>query len=107
MTAAQSTAQTIIKFLKDNDQYDQLPAITEILQKEAWRSQEISVISAVELDKKEREELEKTLFKKWDEHEITFSVDESLLSGMVIRFQNQLLDLSGTNSLNQLSQALK
>ncbi|MEI6478069.1 MAG: F0F1 ATP synthase subunit delta [bacterium] len=107
MTLPESTAQTIVKFLKDNGQYDQLPAITEILQKEAIRSQRISIISAVAVPEKERKELEATLFKKWGEHETGYTVDESLLSGMLIRYQNQLLDLTGKGSLTQLSQALK
>lgn len=107
MQPAQSIASSIIDFLKHNEQYDQLSEIADILQKESYRSKAITVISAVDLSKSEQTELQTTLVTKWGEHPIVFTVDPLIISGMVIRFQDQVIDMSGKNSLNQLASNLK
>ena len=107
MSAATSIAETIISHLKKEGQYDMLPAVVDVLQKEVFRSKTITIISAAPLEDKDETALKKMLFEKWGEHELAMTVDPTLLSGLIIRFQDQLIDMSGKNSLNQLAHALK
>jgi F0F1-type ATP synthase delta subunit len=83
-----------------------LPDIALSLSREADRRQVITVIAAAELPEKEQKELSKTLIEKWGEHTVEFTTDETLLSGMIIAFRDQVIDLSGRSKLNDLSQKL-
>lgn len=107
MRTAQSLADTIIAFLKEQNHYQELAEVAELLQKEAFRSKVITVISALTLDPEEQQAILNTATKKWGDHPISFLVDSSLVSGLLIRFQDQVIDMTGKNSLKQLAETLK
>ena len=96
----------ILQYLKEEDIENELPEIAELLTREADRRQIITVMSAAELTKKEEHDLHATLTEKWGEHPIAFTVDASLLSGMIIAFQNQVIDMSGRAAIADLRQTL-
>jgi F0F1-type ATP synthase delta subunit len=106
MKNAKAIAETIIASLQENGEYESLSEIVSHLEKELFRSQVITVVSAQPLGKTEAEELKKKLTEKWGEHEIAMSVDPDILSGMIVRFQSQVIDMSGIHSLQQLKTAL-
>lgn len=104
---AEQIATDFLKLLADNDQYLLLPQITEILQKEVYKNQDITVISAGAVTGQEKDSISKMVLKKWGEHQINWLIDPMLLSGLIIKFQNQIIDASGKNQLKSLAKALK
>lgn len=97
----------IISSLQEHDLYDMLPEIVKELEGEVYRGKEISVISAVALSETEKKELEKTLQEKWNEHPFVYTVDPVILSGMIIKFEDKIIDMSGRGKLTDLEQELK
>lgn len=106
MNKSESLATTIISHLKKNNQYADLSDIVEHLQKEVYRSQAITVIAAAELTEEDKINLKSTLIKKWGEHDITITIDPTLLTGMIVRFKDIIIDMSGKQKLNQLGEEL-
>lgn len=106
MKEAEAIATTLIDHLKKNNQYDLLSDIVDILHKEIFRSQDITVVSALPLSKEEESALKKNVTAKWGEHDVTISVDPTILSGIIVRFQDQIIDMSGKNKLGQLEENL-
>jgi ATP synthase F1 delta subunit len=107
MPVANDIAKNFIHYLKEQERYDALKDIVSLLQEELFRNHDITVITAAPLDMKQQAELEKKLIEKWGEHRILVSADPSLLSGLIIRFQDTIIDLSGKNKLNDLAQELR
>lgn len=106
MSKPQEIAADVIKLLKKEDRYDWLPEIVAELQKELFRNADITVISAVMLAETEQKSLEKQLVERWGEHQVLYVVDPSLLSGLLIKFQDTVIDLTGRNDLAEFRQAL-
>lgn len=106
MSEPRIIAQDIIRFLKENSLYEHLEAITGYLQEEADRNHDISVISAAALSEPELDELTSLLVQKWGEHRVIITVDPSILSGIIVRFKDYIIDASGKNALRQLKQEL-
>ena len=107
MKEPKQIADRFIAYLKEEEQYENLSEIVDILQKEAYRRQEINIISSEKLSETEQSELKKSLTAKWGDHPLVFTVDPIILSGMVVKFQDKILDLSGKNKLTNLAQVLK
>jgi ATP synthase F1 delta subunit len=107
MKEPQQIAERFIAYLKEQGQYENLSEIVDVLQKEAFRRQEIHLISAETLSESEQTDLKKTLTAKWGDHPLIFTVDPVLLSGMIIKFRDKIIDLSGKSKLTNLAQALK
>jgi ATP synthase F1 delta subunit len=107
MSVAREISKNFIQYLKEQGRYDILKDIVTLLHEELYRNQDITVITAAPLEDKQHHELEKKLTEKWGEHRILISVDPSLLSGLIIRFQDTIIDLSGKNKLNELAQELR
>ncbi|HSI21304.1 MAG TPA: F0F1 ATP synthase subunit delta [Verrucomicrobiae bacterium] len=107
---SQKTVRTIsesfLAYLTEEGLTDLLPEIAESLTREADRRQVITIMSAAPLPEGEKSDLKKTLTAKWGEHAVEFTVDESLLSGMIIAYRDQVIDMSGRSALNDLSQKL-
>lgn len=106
MSKASEIASQLIDLLKEQNQYNLLLEIVEQLQKEVFRNQDISVILAVELPELELKNLKTTLLEKWGDHRINISIDPTLLSGFIIKFQDKIIDTSGRNSLQSLKATL-
>ncbi len=98
--------ENFIGYLKEEGLSDLLPEVAEGLSREADRRQIITVMAAAKLTEKEQTDLRKTLTDKWGERSVEFTTDESLLSGMIIAFRDQVIDLSGRTALTDLSQKL-
>ncbi len=107
MSTAKTIAERFITYLKEEEQIEHLEEIAGYIQAEALRRQEIHVISALELDAKERKSLEKTLHEKWGEHPTIFTCDPIILSGVIIKYSDTIIDLSGRASLTDLATHLK
>jgi F0F1-type ATP synthase delta subunit len=103
---AQQLATELISLLKKDELYDLLPELTKELEQEVYRNHDIHVISAVELPKSELEDITALVTKKWGEHRIVISVDPTLVSGILITFQDRIIDLSGSSTLSALKHDL-
>ena len=104
--SAPKIAKGFIQYLKDEEQYALLPEIVKELQEEVFRNQDISVISATKLSAAEEKDISKMVTDKWGEHRVVFTTDAAILSGLIIRFQDNILDLSGRASLQDLKTQL-
>ena len=102
-----SIASEISHFLKEQGLYEQLPAVVKELEAEVYRNHDITILTPAELSKEEKTKLEKTLTEKWGEHRFVYILDQALLSGILIRFRDQLIDMSGRFKLDELGKALK
>ena len=107
MSVASDISKNFIQYLKEQERYDILKDIVPLLQEELYRNQDITVITASPLEPSQRTDLEKKLTEKWGEHRFLISTDPALLSGLIIRFQDTIIDLSGKNKLNELAQELR
>lgn len=107
MPTPHQIAQEFIAYLKKEKLIEQLPALIKELTAEAERNQDITITSAAPLSEREQAEFRRQLSKKWGEHRLLFTVDPILLSGAIISFKDQLIDLSGRGALADLSQNLK
>ena len=106
MSNAAKITKAFVDYLKDEGVYEFLPEIVKELEAEVFRNQDISVITATKLDEKEAKDIQKELIAKWGEHRIVMNVDPTILSGMIIRFQDNILDLSGRQSLKDMKESL-
>lgn len=102
----EALAKSFIEYLRDENLYAMLPQITQELSDEVLRNQDITVISATTLTESQEKEITRELKAKWGEHRVVFSTDPSLLSGMLIHFQDNVIDLTGKQSLRELKQNL-
>ncbi|CAN5183870.1 hypothetical protein BH11PAT4_BH11PAT4_3800 [soil metagenome] len=102
----EALAKSFIAYLKEENLYEMLPLITQELSEEVLRNQDITVISATALTSAQEKEITTELTSKWGDHKVIFSVDTSLLSGMIIHFQDNIIDLSGRQNLQDLKQNL-
>lgn len=69
---------------------------------------DVEVISAVELDGKTLEKIKGKIDKKTDfDTRIKNTVDRSILGGLVIKFKDQIIDLSIKGKMNRLKDNLK
>ncbi len=103
---AASIAKAFVDYLKEEELYSLLPDIEKELEAEIFRNQDISVIAATQLSEKDQKEISSALTQKWGEHTVLFTIDPTILSGMIIRFQNNILDLSGRHGLRELKETL-
>lgn len=104
---ATKISQEFITYLRENDIYDALPDVVRELEKESFRSKEITIISSLELTAGEKKELESTLKAKWGEHPFVYTVDSVILSGLIVKFEDKIIDMSGRGKLTDLAQELK
>ncbi len=102
----EALAKSFIEYLREEDLYQMLPEITQELADEVLRNQDITVISATTLTEAQEKDIARELKAKWGEHQVVFSADPSLLSGMLIHFQDNVIDLTGKQSLRELKQNL-
>ena len=107
MPTSKHLTDSLVRYLKEQGLYEQLPEIAADLQAEVERNKNITVVTAVEISSGEQATITKLLNNKWGDHAVLFAIDPILLSGMIITFQDQVIDTSGRNQLQQLSQTLK
>ena len=103
---SETLATAFTDYLKEHNRYEELPELIRLLEKEAYRNQNITVVTASALSAAEKKELEAALTKKWGEHAVLFAVDPILLSGMIVTFQDRVIDTSGKHSLADLKHEL-
>jgi len=106
MSKPEELATDMIRLLKKEDHYDWLPEIAAALQKEMYRNTDITVVSAVELSVSDRKPLEERLLKRWGEHRVLYVVDSSLLTGLLIKFRDTVIDLTGRQAVSEFKQEL-
>lgn len=103
---AETIAKRFVTYLKEEEVYGLLPEVTKLLQEEVWRNQDITVISAAPLSEADKKAVTKQVTDTWGEHPVVYTVDSHLLSGMIIRFQDNIIDLSGRHNLKNLKETL-
>lgn len=103
---AKGVSDRLLQYLREEGIGDELPTITELLQHEVERRQAITVISAAAIDEPAQQELVATLNAKWGDRPVQFAVDAALLSGMIIAYRDQIIDMSGRHALTDLNQQL-
>lgn len=104
--SANMLADGILKYLQTEEALEALPEIIERLQRELALEQPITIISSEALSPADAKELSKKATTAWGNHPVTLLVDEALLSGFILRFRDQLIDLSGRGRLTQLQTSL-
>lgn len=102
--------KNFLKVLAENGRLKALPEICEefsILKKELDNQVDVSVVSASTLTETQLAEISKKLEQRLDRKvKLNCSVDETLLSGVIIRAGDLIIDNSTRGSLNRLSDAL-
>lgn len=92
---AADIASGVWEYLKKEKKTSLLPEIiNELKNKSAVKSNGVIVETAKTIDSKEKKEITKLIFEKWQEKKIEFKVNESLLGGMKITQGDRVLDLS-------------
>ena len=99
-------AKEIVEYLKKHNRYDMLPQVVKELESEVYKNQDITIVSAIALNEDEKSTITKLVVKKWGDHSIHFYLDPALLTGLLIKFQDKIIDMSGKYSLSQLRQEL-
>ena len=99
-------AERFLKLLSEQNQLQMLPEIIEVLQEQAWRNLDIQVVSSQSLSETEQKQLKGVLIDRFGEHRVIFAHDPVLLSGLLVKFGDQVIDLSGRKGLKDLNQAL-
>lgn len=102
--------QNFIKVLAQNGRLKALPEICEeflILKKELDHQVDVEITSATTLTETQLAELSSKLEQRLDRKiKLNCSVDETLLSGVIIRTGDLIIDNSTRGRLNRLSDAL-
>ncbi|MGO1189344.1 F0F1 ATP synthase subunit delta [Vibrio casei] len=102
--------QNFIKVLAQNGRLKALPEICEeflILKKELDNQVDVEITSATTLTETQLAELSSKLEQRLDRKvKLNCSVDETLLSGVIIRTGDLIIDNSTRGRLNRLSDAL-
>ena len=101
-----TVADGLIEYLQEQGIVDELPKLIARLQLEVDRQHEITVISAETLSKADCHQITLQTKQTWGEHPISFFVDPLLVTGILVRFRDQLLDLSTRNRLSELKEYL-
>lgn len=101
-----SIGSGLIDYLESQGLSAQLPALVEQLQAEIDRRHEISVISAEPLSDSDKTSISKKVIITFGEHPVAFYTDPLLVSGLLVRFNGQLLDLSIHGRLTDLKEHL-
>ena len=104
--AIPSISDGLIEYLQGQNLLDDLPELIGLLQAEVDRKHEVTVVSAATLDAGERKEIARQTALAWGEHPISYHVDPLLVSGLLVRFRDQLLDLSTRGRLTDLKEYL-
>ena len=99
-------AEGLIEYLQAQRLFEQLPELIALLQIEADRTHEVTVVSAETLSEADKKEIVRQTETAWGRHPVSFFVDPLLVAGMLVRFQGQLLDLSTRARLTDLKEYL-
>ena len=101
--------QTIIEFLKKHHQLDKLPDLINFLQTQTPQDfpEKIFVITSVPLTSSQKRTLTQILHQQINPKiPIVFQIDPQLIGGLVIKYQDKILDLSIKGRLNKIKQEL-
>ena len=102
--------QNFIRVMAENKRLNVLPNILSAfltLRAEYEAVKDVFVTSATELTKAQAEKIAKAMEKKLGKKvRLSTNVDESLLAGVIIRYDDTVIDGSSRGQLNRLSQEL-
>ncbi len=103
--------QNLIKVMADNGRLKALPEVCNefiALRKEYEKRVDVEVISAAELSKQQLTDISSKLEQRLERKvNLNCSVDEALLSGVIIRAGDLVIDNSARGQLDRLSDALQ
>lgn len=106
MSTHTELADGILEYIQGHGASDAIPAVIERLQRELALQQPITIVSSQTLSPADAKALSKRAVDAWGKHPVQLLVDETLLSGFILRFRDQLVDLSGKGRLTQLQTSL-
>ncbi len=100
-----------MKLLVNKERYNELPKILEFLIDRIKEEKKIGVAfvtTAVELSEEKKQSVKARLLQttQYKEMEMNFSVDESLIGGMVIRIKDRVVDSSVRTQLEEMKKQL-
>ncbi len=99
-----------IKYMIGRNRYMLLEEVVEVLEELVYEKEnriKAEVVSAVELDRELKEQLQKALEERFNKTiEFTFKVDSSIVAGVIVRVGDVVFDGSATAYLNNLERKL-
>ena len=101
--------QTIIGLLKKHNQIGKLPELIRFLQtySQTDTARPVIVISSTKLNPQQKQLLTSIIRQKINHNiPIKFQTDPNLIGGLLIRYQDKILDLSIKGRLNKIKQEL-
>lgn len=102
--------QNFIRVMAENKRLGTLPAVLQgflALRAELEHTKEVQVLSATKLTKAQENKIRTALEKRLNcKVRIVSQVDKSLLAGVIIRYDDTVIDGSSKGQLNRLSQEL-
>ncbi len=102
--------QNFIRIMAENKRLSALPAVlAEYLSLRAAHEavKEVNVISATELDQAQEEKILRAMEKRLGQKvRLTTQLDKSLIAGVIIKYDDVVIDGSSRGQLNRLNQAL-
>ena len=105
----QQLGQTIIQVLKQHQLLDQLPALIKYLEvyTPSPIKDQVTVVSSVDLTPAQKQVITQAIQSKiGSDTPIVFRTDPNLIGGLVITYQDKILDLSIKGRLNKIKQEL-
>ncbi len=103
--------QNLIKVMADNGRLKALPEVCNefiALRKEHEKKMDVEVISAAPLSEEQRTDISSKLEQRFERKvNLNCNVDEALLSGVIIRAGDLVIDNSARGQLDRLSDALQ
>ncbi len=107
--AITNLGQTIIGVLKKHNQIDKLPELINFLQTktQSKNSQSVIVVSSTQLSSQQKQLLTSIIHQKINPLvPVKFEINPDLIGGLVIKYQDKILDLSIKGRLNKIKQEL-
>lgn len=103
--------QNLMRVMAENGRLSVLPAVAAefgLLKAELDKQLEAQVISAVPLTKDELAKIQVSLTKRYGRNvKLDFSVDASLMAGLIIKAGDEVIDASVRSKLNRLADTLQ
>lgn len=104
------TGQNLVRLLAENERLGSLAGIKTVFDEERARSEgrsQVSVTSAFELSEEQQRAIGESMSKRLGTKvDVSVSVDDSLIGGVIIRAGDLVIDASLRGRLNQLGQSL-
>jgi F-type H+-transporting ATPase subunit delta len=109
MDDAREIVEGFLDYLKETDQMDSFPEVVEMLNQELLKlNQRVKLVSAVPLSDEEMEEIGEALAERFGPNLVLEEeVNPGILGGIQVKYQDQMIDLSISGKLEEISKKIK